>query len=281
MTSALSSTRAATGPVGLVSGSSPLAQRLAQPRRAAPLRGFNAAVLGIEFRRALRNKRSMLFSIAMPVGFYLMFSGFSYANDRAGHGNVSAWIMVSMALYGAVVATSSAGAAVSQERESGWTRQLRLTPLSAAAWILVKICMGLSMSALAVVAVYVVGLFGKADMPAHVWVETGLLAWLCSVVFAAYGLMMSYVIPGENAQQIIGFSNTVLAFLGGLFIPITPGSTIDHISRFTPLWGIAKIAVAPLDTTSVDAWAIVNAVAWLAVFITVAVWRMSKDTRRG
>ena len=46
--------------------------------------------------------------------------------------------MISLALYGAVFATTSGGAMVSIERAQGWSRQLRLTPLSPAAYIAIK-----------------------------------------------------------------------------------------------------------------------------------------------
>ena len=36
--------------------------------------------------------------------------------------------MISMAVYGAMLATTSGGAMVSIERALGWSRQLRLTP---------------------------------------------------------------------------------------------------------------------------------------------------------
>jgi ABC-2 type transport system permease protein len=49
----------------------------------------------------------------------------SYVHQRAGHGNVSAVEMISIALYGAVAATATCGAIVSSERTSGWSRRRR------------------------------------------------------------------------------------------------------------------------------------------------------------
>ncbi len=37
--------------------------------------------------------------------------------------------MVTVAAYGAMVATMSAGARIAADRETGWTRQLRISPL--------------------------------------------------------------------------------------------------------------------------------------------------------
>ncbi len=71
--------------------------------------------------------------------FFLAFGlNSASANEQAGRGNVSAFIMISLALYGAVLATMSGGAMVSIERAAGWSRQLRLTPLSPAAYSAIK-----------------------------------------------------------------------------------------------------------------------------------------------
>nr|MDA8321724.1 ABC transporter permease [Actinomycetota bacterium] len=87
-----------------------------EERRAPALGGFNLTVMRIEARRVLRNRRAMLGTVVLPVAFFLIFGlNSAYANDKAGHGNVSAFIMISMALYGAVIATTSGGAMVSIE----------------------------------------------------------------------------------------------------------------------------------------------------------------------
>jgi ABC-2 type transport system permease protein len=105
-------------------------------RRSRRLGGLNGTVLMLEIRRLLRSRRTVILAVFSPVAFFLVFGlNQAYANEAAGHGNVSAFLMTSMALYGAVLATTSGGAMVSIERAAGWTRQLRLTPLSAAAYI--------------------------------------------------------------------------------------------------------------------------------------------------
>src|ERR1039457_7453063 len=109
------------------------------PRRAPGLGGFNPTVLGRQIRRMLRNRRTLLFTMVLPVVFFLIFGlNSQYANQSAGHGNVSAFIMISMALYGGILATTSGGAMVSIERAAGWGRQLRLPPPLAAGHIVIK-----------------------------------------------------------------------------------------------------------------------------------------------
>ncbi len=68
--------------------------------------------------------------------FFLLFgcqrSGQTLDNGAA---TSPAYILISMAVYGAMIATTSGGAMVAIERALGWWRQLRLTPLHPVAYI--------------------------------------------------------------------------------------------------------------------------------------------------
>jgi ABC-2 type transport system permease protein len=250
-------------------------------RRVPPYGGFNRTLLGIELKRVLHNRRTIFFTLVFPAGLFLAFGGTEGWDDPAGHGNVAAYIMVSMALYGAALTAASAGAMVAMERATGWSRQLRLTPLSPVAYILVKAFVALVMGALAVAVVNAVGIWqGKAEMPAGRWVACAVLVVLCTLVFAALGVFVGYLVPGENAMQVLGPGLALMSFLGNVFIPIEDHtSVIWHIAQWTPMFGVAEVARAPL-TGELPWYAIVNAVGWLAVFVLGAAWRMSKDTAR-
>ncbi len=255
-------------------------------REAPGLGGFNLTVLKLEVRRLLRNRRTVIFSVLAPSVLFLAFGlNKAYAYQSAGpgsHGNVSAFIMISMALYGAVLATTSGGAMVSIERAAGWSRQLRLTPLSPAAYITIKILTAMILGAASVIVVYVVGMVsGKPSMPVYLWVVTGLCVWIGSLVFAAFGLFMGYLLPTENVMQILGFGLMLLSFAGGLFIPLSQWPHIlQDLAQWTPLYGLNQLVHAPLLGVGIHmAWAL-NAVAWLLIFAGGAVWRFRKDTAR-
>ena len=49
----------------------------------------------------LRNRRTVLFTLVLPAALFFSFSGTAGWDESAGHGNVAAYVMVSMALYGA------------------------------------------------------------------------------------------------------------------------------------------------------------------------------------
>ena len=250
-------------------------------RKVPPFGGFNRTILGIEIKRMLRNRRTIIFTLVFPAGLFFAFGGQKDWNDSAGHGNVAAYIMVSMALYGAALTAASSGATVAMERALGWSRQLRLTPLSPVVYICIKAIVALVMGAIAVAVVNAAGLFqGRPDMPVGRWIACGVLCVLCTLVFAALGVFVGYLVPGENAMQILGPGLALMSFLGNVFIPIDDHtSLIWHIAQWTPMFGVAEITRAPL-TGDLPWYAVVNAVGWLAIFVLGAAWRMSKDTAR-
>src|SRR5665647_2117298 len=138
-----------------------------------------------------------------------------------------------MALYGAILATASGGAMVSIERAAGWSRQLRLTPLSPMAYIATKMLTSLVLGLGAVLAVYITGIItGRPSMPVRLWIITALCVWIGSLLFAAFGLFIGYLLPSENVMQIISFALMLFAFGGGLFLSLIH---ISEPTRRTPI----------------------------------------------
>lgn len=249
-------------------------------RRVPRFGGLNPTLFTIELKRMLRNRRTVIFTLVFPAALFFAFGGQSSWDESVGRGNVAAYIMVSMALYGAALTAAAGGAMVAMERALGWSRQLRLTPLHPAAYILVKALIALVLGAIAVTVVNIAGIAqGKPEMPVHTWIECALLTVVCTLVFAALGVFVGYLVPGENAMQILGPGLAVFAFLGNVFIPIDEGTTMWHIASLTPMFGVAEISRFPL-TQDLPWYAVVNAVVWFGLFVAGAAWRMSKDTAR-
>ena len=249
-------------------------------RRVPPLGGLNTTVLRIELRRMLRNRRTVIFTLVFPAALFFAFGSGPDWDRSVGHGNVAAYVMASMALYGAALTAASGGAMVAMERALGWSRQLRLTPLSPTAYILMKALLALVLGAVAITVVNLAGLAqGKPAMPTHVWLACAVLTLVCTMVFAALGVFVGYLVPGENAMQVLGPGLALFSFLGNVFIPIDQGSTMWHIASLTPMFGVAEVSRAPL-TGDLPWYAVLNAVVWLTLFVAGAAWRMSKDTAR-
>ena len=248
-------------------------------RQVPPLGGFNLTALKLEVRRVLRNRRTVMFILVFPSVFFFMFGLSSKAQSQGGPAAV-AYIMISMAVYGAMVGTTAGGAAVAVERSLGWSRQLRLTPLRPAAYVAMKVLTAMTLGLIAIVTEYAVGAASGVRLAPHVWLLSGLAGWLGSLVFAAFGLFMGFLLPSENVMQFVGPILAILAMFGGLFIPLSALSpTMRTVAHFSPVWGVGVIARAPL-IGGFSSGAIMSVVAWTLLFGAGAMALFRRDTAR-
>jgi ABC-2 type transport system permease protein len=259
---------------------STLAEPRAHDRQVPPLGGFNLTALKLEVRRMLRNRRTLMFIVVFPSVFFFMFGAGARAQRAGGGPAAIAYIMISMAVYGAMVGTTAGGAAVAVERSLGWSRQLRLTPLKPAAYVAMKVLTAMTLGLIAIVTEYAVGAATGVRLAPHVWILSGLAGWLGSLVFAAFGLFMGFLLPSENVMQFVGPLLAILAMFGGLFIPLSALSpTLRTIAQFSPVWGVGVIARAPL-VGGFSARAIASVVLWTLAFGAGAMTLFRRDTGR-
>jgi ABC-2 type transport system permease protein len=250
-------------------------------RQVPPLGGFNLTFLAIEVRRLVRNRRTVMVTLVVPVVLFLLFKANKRAVAVGGIGFTAATTMIGIAVYGAMLASTSGGAMVSIERAQGWSRQLRLTPLRPAAYITIKIVVAMLLGLTSVAVVYVIGSIDGVEMAPLTWVLTGVLAWAASLVFASFGLFMGYLLPSENVMQIISPVLGVFSLLGGLFIPISLlPSVMQDIAPFMPTYGVASIARYPLVGGAFDPTWLLSVVLWTAAFAAAAMVLFRRDTRR-
>lgn len=264
----------------------------ARPRRRAG-RVVNPAYTGYDLRRNLRMLTNLFFIVGLPVTMYLIFGANSEFSDfelESGRGNVSAQIMVSMAVYGAITATVSLAGSAAVELQQGWGRQLGLTPFTQAGYVLSKVVVALVYAALPIIAVFAVGALTAARVDGMLWLGLAGLALAAAVVFALYGLMFGLLFRSEAAVGAASGTVVILMFLGNAFMPLS-GFLLD-LSPYTPVWGVMQFANWPLTegllfvgteggTVQYELWQpVANLLVWAAVFGAVALWAARRHTAR-
>lgn len=250
-------------------------------RQAPALGGFNLTFLAIEVRRLLRNRRTITVTLIVPVAAFLLFRTNKRLVALGGTEFAAASTMIGIAVYGAMLAATSGGAMVSIERSLGWSRQLRLTPLRPAAYIAIKIAIAMLLGLTSVVVIYVMGAIDGVQMGLPAWLLTGLLAWVTSFDFAAFGLFMGYLLPSENVMQVIGPVLGVFSLFGGLFVPVSlMPSVMQDLAPWMPTYGIAEISRYPLLGGTFDPTWLVSVVVWTSLFAAAAMLLFRRDTRR-
>lgn len=238
---------------------------------------FSPTYLLLELRRALRNRRTLIFLLVMPPVFFLLF-GHGYKDSDP---DAFAYIMVSMAVYGAMIATTSIGAQVSVERSQGWTRQLRLTPLRPTGYVLTKVGAALILGVVPIGIVLGVGAFMGAQLSAGEWVAVAALSWFCSLVFAAFGLFLGYLIPAENAMQFMGPLLALMSFFGGLFQPLdTMPQALQNLAPWMPTYAVGLVARSPITDSGLTVGHVADLLLWTALFVGGTAILFRRDTKR-
>jgi len=218
-----------------------------------------------DIRASILSTDRFFFGVALPIVFFLLFGAMQdYSSQPMGDGNVAAYVMIGMALYGAVQNTVAISGSTVTELSSGWNRQLALTPLTTGRYLGAKALTALVISAVPVIAVNIVGMFTGVEIPVNQQLAAGALTVLCGLVFAFYGIMMGLLIRNEN-----------------------------EYARFTPLYGAAEIARYPFSAGQTiilggEDWfvteplwyAVVSLVVWAAIFLGVSALLMRRATRR-
>ena len=112
-----------------------------------------------ELLRALRNRRFFFFSLGFPLLFYFVIAAPNrHVTDFDGSGiSLPLYYMVGLTSFGTMVAMISTGTRIAAERQVGWTRQLRITPLSTRAYFRAKLLAAYMMAGLTIVLLYGAG----------------------------------------------------------------------------------------------------------------------------
>ena len=248
---------------------------------------LSPTMLRLEGVRQLRNPYTLAFTLAMPVAMYLLFgAGMSYGSKSAGYGNVSFYVMASMAAYGTAVAMSSLTSLAATEAKQGWGRKLAMTPLTTTGYALTKLLSAVAFAALALVAVFTAGLItGASADDAWRWVATAGIILSLGLMFGLYGLGVGLFFSSDSAAALASISMTFFAFFGNVFIPLD-GVMLD-IARFTPLYGFVALSRWPLTDGQLttgqtdELWMLVlNVAVWLAVFVVLVMAGVRRSRTR-
>lgn len=219
---------------------------VAQTGRRSSVPSQLIAFARLEIRRAIRNRRFVILSVAIPTVFYLLYTGVLRDTDTVqpiGDLPWNAYFMVSMASYGAIIASLLGAQAIATERQQGWTRTLRVTALRPSLYVITKLAVSwlLTIPAIALVTLAGLALNHVSIGPAQLVSTVAALA-LGALPFAAFGVLVGYTFEPATAQAIAMVSSLSLALLGGLWAPVsTFPDTLATIAKVLPSYRFADL----------------------------------------
>jgi ABC-2 type transport system permease protein len=237
------------------------------------------AYMKFEARRLLREPRLIILTLVLPVIVFMIASNNA---GQLGGVDVATYIMVSMAAYGVLVGVLSIGISVSQERASGWLRQLRITPLAPAKVVAAKALLG---SLLAIPTVAVVGIIAASSkgvsLSAAQWAELIGSLWVGSLPFAALGLALGFWLSPQLTQPASMLGTFGLAFLGGLFWPVEAmPKTMAQIATWLPSNRYAELGWSVVADHAPTAKGVTILVGWTLVLGALAALSYRRSAAR-
>ncbi|WP_225838878.1 ABC transporter permease [Streptomyces sp. NK08204] len=241
------------------------------------------SLIKLELTRALRNRKFLFFSVIYPSALFLLIAGNADGHTKV-HGTgltLPTYMMVSMASFGALTAVLMGNSErIAKERESGWVRQLRLTPLPGRGYVLAKTASAAVVSLPSIVIVFVVAAAVKdVRLDAWQWLALTGSIWAGSLVFAALGVAIGYLASGDAVRPITMIIYFGLSMLGGLWMPTTTfPHWLQNIAKWLPTHAYAGLgrAIERSQTPSTQDIAIL-AVSFV-LFAGGAAWLYRKDT---
>ncbi|AEW96342.1 MULTISPECIES: ABC transporter permease [Streptomycetaceae] len=240
------------------------------------------SLIKLEITRTLRNKRFMFFSVIYPAGLFLLISG-SAGSQKIGDTGLSMqlYFMVSMASFGVLTAVLMGNSErISKEREKGWVRQLRLTALPGHGYVLAKIASAATVTLPAIVVVELVAaIFKGVRLEAWQWIALSVAIWAGSLVFAALGVAIGYLVNGDAVRPVTMLIYFGLSILGGLWMPATVfPQWLQNIAKWLPTSAYAALGHAIEAGGAPHARDLAVLVGYLVVFGGGAAWLYRKDS---
>jgi ABC-2 type transport system permease protein len=234
-----------------------------------------------ELRRSFRNRRFFVFTIGFPLVLYLLIATPNRnEHDLAGSGiSAPLYFMVGLAALGTMNAVVGGGARIAIERFLGWTRQLRLTPLSPRVYFGTKVAAAYLSALLTIAVLYAAGISLGVSLSAGEWLRmTGLLL-VGLLPFAAPGIALGHLLGVEAVGPTIGGLSGVLGLLGGVWFPLGDGVMRD-IAQALPSFWLVEASHVSLGGPgwSATGWLVVSG--WTAALSVLAVYAYRRDTSR-
>ena len=236
--------------------------------------------LRYEVLRSFRNWRFLFLTLAFPLVLYLLIASVN-RHVQFEHVAFPLYFMTAMATLGTMAAVISGCAIIASERATGWTRQMRITPLPARTYFRAKVAVGYLRALLTLVLLALAGTALGVRLPAQGWLTVLGLFAVGLIPFAVLGILLGHLIGADAAAVATGGIVTLFALLGGVygFQVATSGPVLAIIKALPSYWLVqaGKTALGGHDWP-IEGWIVI--VAWTVVLVPLAVRVYRRDTSR-
>jgi ABC-2 type transport system permease protein len=241
----------------------------------------NATYVRLELLRLIRNRQNFIFSLIFPLVMFYAIAGSNRNAMISEHVTFPRFYMAGMIAFGTLAAVFAGGGRIAMERQIGWNRQLRLTPLSPRTYLRTKVLTSYVLAVISVLLVTAAGLSLGVDLSARDWLKTVGLVLVALIPFAALGIMIGHLIKGDSLGPVIGGGISLFTLLGGGYFPIGGNSGFMHdLVRVIPSFWLVQAGKTGVggEFWTPEAWLVVAV--WAVLAAGGATWAYRRDTKR-
>lgn len=202
-----------------------------------------------ELRSIMREPTALLFSIAMPVGFFVLFVSL-YGNETQGGMLAGTTLLATFGAFGVLSVTlMNPGISVAEARERGWLRAKRVTAVPLPVTLAAKVTASMPYALGVLIAMGVAAaVTGTLDAPAGTLLRLGGALVLGALPFALVGLAIGFRVGANAAAAILNALLLPSAVVSGLWIPLDQlPDTLSSIAVYLPTYHLAQLGLAQLD----------------------------------
>jgi ABC-2 type transport system permease protein len=235
--------------------------------------------LQYELVRTLRNRRLLVFPLGFPLLLFFTIAG---PNRHSTLGGIPfpTYYMTGMAAWGTMTAVISSGARIAQERQIGWTRQMRITPLSVRSYFGAKVISGYLMAMFTIAVLYLAGSSLGVRLAVTSWFEMTGLILVGLIPLAVIGILLGHLLKVDSMGPAIGGVVTVFALFGGAWGPFATTGVLNTLVRGLPSYWLVQAGRTAFGGRlwPSEGWIVIAV--WTVAMVRIAALVYQRDTAR-
>jgi ABC-2 type transport system permease protein len=232
-----------------------------------------------ELLRTVRNRRFFLFSLIFPLVLFFLVAG-PNRHQKLAHIPFAVYYMTGMLAWGSMQAVIAGGGRIALERTAGWTRQMRITPLSIRAYFGTKVLSGYLIAGISIVLLCLAGVSLGVSLTAGGWAEMIGLVLIGLIPFALLGIVIGHLAGPDSVGPLMGGLTSLLALLGGAFGPLATSGALHQVSMLFPSYWLVEAGKAGFTHQgwTAEGWLVI--ILWSVVLARLARIVYRRDTAR-
>lgn len=240
----------------------------------------SAIYLRFEVLRSFRSWRFFLLSLAIPLVLYLTVAG-SQRHVIFDGASFPVYFMTAMATLGTMAAVISSGARIAAERSIGWTRQMRITPLTTTAYFTTKVVCGYVLALLTIALLCFSGAALGVRLSVGGWMTVIGLLLVGLIPFAVLGILLGHLLTPDSLGPAVGGTTSLFALLGGVYgFELAKSGPLFDFVRLLPSYWLVQAGKAAVGGGAWPAEGWIVIIMWTVILTPIAVLVHRRDTSR-